>query len=65
MAANAEVHAVLTTCGVANQNDRNLIINNEAFNTLEDIAIMSSDSDVTEMAKRMAQRTQAEGRLYL
>ena len=62
---NAEVHAVLQMCGVADADTRNLLIQNEGFETLEDIAILESDADLTEMAKRSASRTMADGRVLL
>ena len=65
MAAHAKVHAVLQVCGIANAAVRNLLIQNEGFDTLEDIAVMEEDRDVSEMAKRAAQRTVADGRVLL
>ena len=65
MAAHAEVHAVLQVCGFANAAVRNLLIQNEGFETLEDIAVMEEDRDVSEMAKRGAQRTVGDGRVLL
>ena len=62
MAAN-DVHVVLNTCGITNVGIRNTIIQNEGFNTLEDIALMRSDTDVNEMAKCSAARTVADGRV--
>ena len=60
MAQNvAEVHLVLDQCGIHTQQVRNRIINNEGFGSLEDIGLLEGDSDVTEMAKRMATRPTA------
>ena len=41
------------------------IINQEGFTQLEDPGVLETDTDVSEMAKRMATRTQAEGRVLL
>jgi hypothetical protein len=61
----AELNAVLETCGVANEGTRANIIAREGFTQLADLGVLETDSDVTEMAKRMATRTQAEGRVLL
>jgi 3-methyladenine DNA glycosylase Tag len=37
----------------------------EGFNQLEDLRVLEIDTDVTEMAKRMAAHMQAEGRVLL
>ena len=65
MAANADVHAVLQTCGIGDVAVRNIIIATEGFDTLEALGILESDTDVTEMAKRMSSRTAADGRAIL
>jgi hypothetical protein len=61
----AELHAVLATCGIVDADTRQNIITQEGFTQLEDLGVLETDSDVTEMAKRMATRTQAEGRVLL
>jgi len=60
-----ELHAVFTTCGIIDEARRNNIIALEGFTQLKDLAVLETDTDVTEMAKRMATRTQAEGRVLL
>jgi hypothetical protein len=52
-------------CGIANEATRNNIINREGFMTLEDLGVLENDADVSDMAKRMASRTAAEGRVLL
>ena len=64
-AAAADVHAVLQTCGIGPVAIRNRIITSEGFNALDDIGIMESDSDVTDMAKRLASRPANAGRVHL
>jgi hypothetical protein len=61
----AELHAVLETCGVVNEGTRTNIIVREGFTQLADLGVLETDTDVTEMAKRMATRTQNEGRVLL
>ena len=63
--ANADVHAVLTMCGTVNNAHRVLMINNESFQTLEDIALMDGDNDVERMARRASQHTAADGHVLL
>lgn len=65
MAANAEVHAVLQVCGITNVAQRNLLIQNEGFQTLEDISDMEGDQDVLELSKRSGSRTIGDGRVLL
>jgi len=60
-----ELRDVLETCGVAVAADRNTIINREGFTSIADLGILDGDSDVTEMAKRMAARNAADGRVTL
>ena len=64
-AALADVNTLLTACGITDANVRNAIVHREGFLTVEDLAVLESDTDVTEMAKRMAGRTAAEGRAHL
>ncbi len=65
MAANPDLHAVLTVCGVTDVNMRNNIINAEGLNVITDLSILEEDDDVTSMAKRLSDRTVAEGRVRL
>ncbi len=60
-----EVHAVLERCGVVAEATRNNIITREGFTQLADFGVLENDTDVSEMAKRMASRTVAEGRVLL
>jgi hypothetical protein len=60
-----QLHMVLEMCGVADVATRNNIINREGFTTIEDLGVLENDTDVSDMAKRMASRTQAEGRVLL
>jgi hypothetical protein len=59
------LHAVFVMCGITDEATRTNIINREGFNQLEDLGVLETDTDVSEMAKRMATRTQAEGRVLL
>ena len=61
----AELHMVLEMCGVADVATRNNIINREGFTTIEDLGVLENNTDVSDMAKRMASRMQAEGRVLL
>ena len=60
-----ELNAVLMTIGITNQNIRTNIIEREGFTEVADLATLVTDRDVDEMAKRMAARTQNEGRVFL
>ena len=57
----AEMHAVLLTCGVTVEAIRVTIIAGEGFTSVADFGFLEGDSDVTEMAKCLAARTVAEG----
>jgi hypothetical protein len=61
----AELNLVLETCGILDAATRTNIINREGFTSLDDLGVLETDTDVMEMAKRMATRTQAEGRVLL
>ena len=61
----AELNAVLEMCGMDNTATCTNIITREGFTQLEDLRVLEMDTDVMEMAKRMAMRTQAEGRVLL
>ena len=56
-----QLHQVLVQCGVRAVADCNNIINHEGFNSIDDLTILEGDRDVTEMAKRMASHTEANG----
>ena len=60
-----DLNAVFETCGITDADTRNTIITQEGFTSLHDLGVLENDADVTEMAKRMATRTQAEGRVLL
>jgi hypothetical protein len=60
-----DVHDVLIACGVSMVAARNNIIQNEGFNSLDDIALLDNDFDVTETAKRMASRHVNNGQVNL
>ena len=59
------LHTVFAMCSITNKATRMNIINQEGFTQLEDLGVLETDTDVSEMAKRMATRTQAEGRVLL
>jgi hypothetical protein len=60
------VHDVLITCGITNIAHRMTFLNVEGLDSISAFASMSGDSDVTEMAKRMASRPNiAAGRVIL
>ena len=61
----APIHAVLRTCGVALLVARMTFINIEGLDSLSSFTQSNGDSDVTEMAKRMASRPAASGRVSL
>ena len=64
--AEDPIHGVLRTCGVVTQANRMLtFINIEGLDSLAAFAMMSGDNNVTEMAKRMATRPTAAGRVIL
>jgi hypothetical protein len=60
-----DLHAVFAMCGINDDATRGNIIVQEGFTQLEDLGVLENDTDVSEMAKRMATRTQAEGRVLL
>ena len=60
-----ELNAVFAMCGIADGATRANIIAQEGFTQLGDLGVLEMDSNITEMAKRMASRTQAEGRVLL
>jgi hypothetical protein len=54
-----ELHAVFETCGITDAAMLTSIINCEGFTQLSDLGVLETDNDITEMANRMAKRTQA------
>jgi len=60
-----DVQAALAVCGVTAAATRTRIIDNEGFASLEDLSVLENDKDVDEMAKRLAARTLADGRVNL
>jgi hypothetical protein len=60
-----ELHSVLETCGITDAVTRTNIITREGFTQLEDLGVLETDNDVTDMANRMAKRRQNEGRVLL
>jgi hypothetical protein len=65
MANIDHLHAVFAMCGIPDAATRTLIMNREGFNQLDDLGVLETNMDVTEMAKRMASLTQAKGRVLL
>jgi hypothetical protein len=63
--AIGEVHAVLKRCSIIEEAIYMNIINHEGFMQLADLGVLETDTDVMEMAKRMATQAQAEGRVLL
>jgi hypothetical protein len=61
-----ELHAVFETFGVLDQATRALMIGRKGLViNLASLGKLQSDNDITEMAKKMAHRTQADGRVHL
>ena len=60
-----DLHAFFAMCGIDNALTHTNIINQEGFTQLEDLWVLEADTDIMEMAKRMATCTQAEGRVLL
>ena len=60
-----DLQVVFNICGITAEATRTRIIQNEGFGSLGDLSILESDSDVTDMAKRLASRTVADGRVNL
>jgi hypothetical protein len=61
---NADIHAVLSICGIATEAHHTSIIINEGFTSLADFGLLS-EKDVYEMVKQMGSRTAAAGRVYV
>ena len=64
-AAENPIHQVLRTCGVTTLVARMTFINVEDLDSLSAFAQLNGDTDVTEMAKRMASRPSTSGRVIL
>jgi len=60
-----DLQVVFDVCGIGVEANRTRIIQSEGFTALADLAIIENDTDVTEMAKRLAGRIQADGRIHL
>ncbi len=63
--AEDPIHAVLRTCGVALLAARITFINVEGLDSLTAFTQLNGNADITEMAKRMASRPSASGRVIL
>lgn len=59
------VHNVLALCGVTSAEAREVFITVEGLDSMDAFATLSGDTDVTEMAKRMASRAVETGRVIL
>jgi hypothetical protein len=57
------LQAVFAMCSITDKATCTNIINQKGFTQLEDLGVLETDTDVSEMAKRMATCTQAEGRV--
>jgi hypothetical protein len=53
-----ELNMVFQTCGMADPTMCTNIINCEGFTSLEDLGMLKMDTDVLDMAKRLASRMQ-------
>jgi hypothetical protein len=60
-----ELNAVFMMWGINDAGMHANIIAQEGFTQFEDVGVLETDTNVMEMAKRMASRTQAEGRVLL
>jgi hypothetical protein len=65
MANQNDLHAVFEMCGITDAATWTLIMNRKGFTQLDDLGVLETDLDMTEMAKWMASHTQAEGRVLL
>jgi hypothetical protein len=59
------VHGILTVCGILMNTSRQIFIDVEGLNSIDAFATLNGDSNVPEMAKRMAARTVNAGRVIL
>ena len=61
-----KLNAVLNQCGITAPADHvSVIKNSEGFTSIEDFAVLEGDADISEMAKRLAARPAAGGRVNL
>ena len=65
MAELNDLRTVLDRCGIAPVATRDLLIAAEGFTSIASLGVLETDQDVTDMAKRLQSRTQAEGRVLL
>jgi hypothetical protein len=62
----AELHEVFGRCGIPEDPaTRALIIERQGFTNVASLGKLKSDHDISEMAKLMSQRTQADGGVHL
>lgn len=61
----ADLHTVLTNIGMVNVADRNTLVDVEGFASIADLGILDGDNDINEMAKRLASRPAAAGRVII
>jgi hypothetical protein len=59
------VHNVLNICGVTVEASRQIFIDIDGLHSIDAFAYLNGDSDVTEMAKRMACCTSTVGRVII
>ena len=64
-AAADSVHQALRVCGVTAASARKVFIDVEGIDNLEALGTLNGDTDVTEMAKRMASRSANAGKVIL
>ena len=60
-----DLHAVLTMCSIPAAATRACIIGNKGFTSVEDLAVLETDTDVSEMAKHMVSCTAVDGHVNL
>jgi hypothetical protein len=65
MANLDQLHVVFVMCGITDQVTQALIMAQEGFNMLDDLGVLETDTDVIEVAKRMASCTQVKGWVLL
>ena len=54
-----ELHNVLRVCGISELINHRCLINNKRFNSLDYFGVMDGETDVLDMAKRLASRAVA------
>ena len=52
-----DLQAVFAICGITAEATHTRVIENEGFTSLEDLSVLESDTDATEMAKHLASCT--------